>query len=143
MDPEHNILMQIRGAKTMHIYPGGDYSLAPPEIHEAFHERGLRNIGYREEYEAAATAFPLAPGEAVYVPVKAPHRVRVADEVSVSFSITWRSRWSDADARLHRMNHMLRRLGGHPPPPGAAPARDAAKILAQRVISKFQRGARP
>lgn len=88
MDPEHNILMQISGSKVMHVYADRDFSLTSPETHEAFHERGHRNIGYREEFEAAATPFPLAPGDAVYVPVKAPHRVTVGEEVSVSFSIT-------------------------------------------------------
>lgn len=142
MDPEHNILMQVRGAKTMHVYPPRDYSIVSPEQHEAYHEKGHRNLVYREEFEATATAFDMRPGDAVYVPVKAPHRVKVADEVAVSFSITWRSRYSDAEARVHHMNHRLRRLGVRPRAPGEAPAIDAVKVMAHRVLSKLSLGAK-
>jgi hypothetical protein len=137
MDPEHNILMEVAGAKTMHIYPSKDYSIVTPEQHEAYHENGHRNLAYREEFESAAIAFELAPGDAVYVPVKAPHRVKVADEVAVSFSITWRSRLSDAEARLHHMNHRLRALGVRPRMPGEAPVADSVKVMAHRVLSKL------
>lgn len=143
MDPEHNILMQIRGAKTMRIYPLTDYSMIPPERHEAFHEGGHRNLEYQEGFEAVGESFDLAPGEAVYVPVKTPHHVRVAGEPSLSFSITWRSRWSDEDAHLHRMNRILRRRGLGPLPPGAAPARDKVKIFAHRIYAKLRRAAKP
>ena len=136
MDPEHNILMQVRGSKNMHIYPARDFSLVAPEQHEAYHAKGHRNLRYEEDFETRARAFNLSPGEAVYVPVKAPHRVKNGDAVSVSFSITWRSRWSDAEARLHHANAALRRLGGRPPIPGAAPFRDSAKVFAHRALTK-------
>jgi len=143
MDPEHNILLQIRGAKTMRIYPSHDYSIVTPEQHERFHEGGHRSLEYREAFEAVGENFDLAPGEAVYVPVKTPHHVRVAGEPSLSLSLTWRSRSSDADARLHRMNHLLRRLGARPLPPGDAPARDKVKIFAHRIYAKLRRAAKP
>ncbi len=143
MDPEHNILMQIRGAKTMRIYPSSDYSIVTPELHERYHEGGHRSLEYCEAVEAAGENFDLAPGEAVYVPVKTPHHVRVAEEPSLSLSLTWRSRWSDADAHLHRMNAMLRRRGLRPPPPGAAPARDKVKIFAHRIYAKLRSAAKP
>lgn len=142
MDPEHNILMQVRGAKTMHVYPSKDYSIVSPEQHEAYHEKGHRNLAYREEFDRAATAFEMRPGDAVYVPVKAPHRVKVAGEVAVSFSITWRSRLSDAEARVHHVNHALRGFGVRPRPPGEAPAVDAVKVLAHRVLSKLNLAAK-
>lgn len=142
MDPEHNILMQVRGEKTMHIYPPKDYSIVSPEQHEAYHEKGHRNLVYREEFDKAALAVDLRPGDAVYVPVKAPHRVKVAGDVAVSFSITWRSRFSDAEARVHHMNHALRSLGARPRPPGEAPAIDAVKVMAHRVLSKLNLAAK-
>lgn len=141
MDPEHNILLQIRGDKKMTIYPHSDYVIAPPEKHEAFHAGGHRNMEHREAFDARAEIFDLKAGEAVYVPVKAPHHVRVGEQASVSFSITWRSRRSDAEARLHLMNAMLRRLGARPPLPGAAPARDRLKIFAHRVYGKLRAAA--
>lgn len=137
MDPEHNILLQVRGRKTMHVYPYGDYAIVPAERHEAYHAGGHRNLEYRPEFDSVAKAYALGPGDAVYVPVKAPHRVRVDEGVSVSFSITWRSSASVAEARLHRMNARLRRAGGRPPLPGARPMRDAAAAFGERILSRF------
>lgn len=138
MDPEHNILIQIRGVKTMYTYTAQDYSMLPQEVHEAFHTTRLRNIGYKQEFEQYGTAHEMHPGDALFVPLKAPHRVQVGDEASVSLSITWRSRVSDDDAHLHKANAMLRKMGAHPPMPGIAPTRDAAKIFVHKVYSKVQ-----
>ena len=70
-----------------------------------------------------ARPFALEPGEAVYVPVKAPHWVKNGPEVSISFSITWRSEWSFREEYARRMNALLRKAGLSPPRPGAIPTR--------------------
>lgn len=140
MDPEHNILMQVRGAKTFTIFPCGGESFLGDEAHEVFHKPGgHRNLPYRDEYEGKGDKIELAPGDALYVPVKAPHWVKVGRDVSVSLSITWRSEASDAEAHLRRANGWLRARGAAPPRPGAAPLRDRAAVLASRVIERFQR----
>ena len=115
MDPEHNILMQIRGTKQMRIYDAEAGGMLSPELHEAYHAGGHRNLPYDPAFDEHSTLFTLAPGEAVHVPVKAPHWVQNGPEVSISFSITWRSRLSVAEADLHRMNAWLRRQGLKPP----------------------------
>jgi len=138
MDPEHNILMQVCGSKTMRIYPRA--GIVSAEQHEAFHSKGgHRNLDYQKTFERQAAAFKLQPGDAVYVPVKAPHWVQNGDAVSVSLSITWRSRLSDDEARLHRANAWLRRYGAHPSPPETAPLRGQAKVLAHRLASRITR----
>lgn len=136
MDPEHNILMQIAGAKRFHLYRG-DAGIVSDEGHELYHLGAAhRNLKHRAEFDAKMTAHDLASGDALYVPVKAPHWVKAGDEPCISFSITWRSRASDAEARLRIANHYVRKFGGAPPSPGERPTRDAAAILAQRVIHK-------
>lgn len=133
MDPEHNILMQIRGVKTFRIFPAAR-EIVSDEQHEAFHRAGgHRNLPYREDFDDCAAAYVLAPGDALYAPVKAPHWVRVGAEVSVSLSITWRSEVSDAEAALRRANGWLRGHGLTPPAPGAAPLRDRAAVLGARA----------
>jgi len=110
MDPEHNILMQIRGTKQMRVYPREGILTA--QIHEAYHSKaGHRNLPYESSFDEGSTLFDLAPGDAVHVPVKAPHWVKNGPDVSISFSITWRSRLSVAEADLHRMNAWLRDHG--------------------------------
>lgn len=140
MDPEHNILMQVRGTKVFTIFPSGAESFLDAEAHEAFHKPGgHRNLPYREEYEGKGEKTELSPGDALYAPVKAPHWVKVGPEVSVSLSVTWRSEASDAEAHLRRANGWLRGRGAAPPHPGAHPLRDRAAVLASRIAERFHR----
>lgn len=133
LDPEHNILVHLSGQKRMAIYRS-DKGVISDEHHERYHVgEAHRNLHHRPEFEAYAETFDLEPGDALYVPVKAPHWVKTGPAPCVSFSITWRSRASDAEARLRIANHYIRKMGGRPPAPGANPARDAAAIFAQRA----------
>ena len=63
------------------------------------------------------TEFPLAPGEALYVPVMAPHFVRNCGESSISLSVTWRSEWSYGESDARCFNGVARRYGLSPRPP--------------------------
>lgn len=132
-DPEHNILLQVRGRKVMTQFPAGDPRYAPDAVHETYHTGGGRELTWRDELLAGGTAFPLAPGEALFVPVMAPHFVRNGPEPSVSLSITWRSEWSFAEADARAFNSLLRRWGLNPARPGRWPARNRGKALAWRA----------
>lgn len=111
MDPEHNILLQIMGEKVMNVFPTHDEELVPPEQSEAFSLGGHRNLRWDDSFLPRVTPIRLTPGEAVLMPVKAPHFVQNGDGVSISFSITWRSRRSVAESELHSLNHKLRARG--------------------------------
>jgi len=140
MDPEHNILFQVAGIKTMRIFVAEPFAIVSQEQEEAFHRGGgHRNMRFDPSFDAYGIDFVLAAGDAVYVPVKTPHWVRNGPEPSISFSVTWRSRSSDNDARLHRVNHRLRKLGMKPARPGDAPMADAAKVAAHRAVKGVTR----
>ena len=63
MDPEHNILLQIRGRKTMRVFPARNAMITPPERHEAFHQHGgHRNLPYRPEFENACAGVRIVAG---------------------------------------------------------------------------------
>ncbi len=136
-DPEHNILLQLRGTKTMTQFPPNDESLVSGEEHERFHRGGHRNLPWSDDFASKGRAFDLEPGQAVYVPVKAPHWVKNGPELSISFSITWRSDWTYAEADARGMNHLLREVGLTPAAPGRYPSRNTAKSVAYRVIRKI------
>ncbi|WP_114951046.1 cupin-like domain-containing protein [Sphingosinicella terrae] len=138
-DPEHNILLQIRGRKTMTVFPADDESLVSAEAHEAFHDGGHRNLGWRDDFAGCGTPFELDPGRALYVPVKAPHWVQNGPEVSISLSITWRSEWSYREEYARRMNALLRRTGLRPASPGRFPSQNHLKSLGYRAIEKAKR----
>ena len=136
-DPEHNILLQLVGTKVMTQFPAGDPRFAPDTTHESYHTGGPRELHWDPRFLDAATEFPLRPGEAVFVPVMAPHFVRVGPESSISLSITWRSDWSFAEADARAFNHLLRKAGWRPAAPKRWPASNLAKAYALRALRKI------
>lgn len=138
MDPEHNILLQISGEKTMRLFPARLSETFAPEYLEDYHAGAAhRNLKFDPAYDEGAVDHLLTPGDALYVPVKAPHLVRNGEAVSVSFSITWRSRFSIAESELYQANRWLRARGGAPPSKGAWPLRDRAARLVYKIATKF------
>lgn len=136
-DPEHNILLQLQGSKTMTVFPAGDPRLAPAQVHEAYHAGGGRNLIWDEAFLPMGQAFTLDPGEAIFVPVMAPHFVRNGPVASLSLSITWRSDWSFAEAEARRMNGWLRAHGVNPREPERWPGQNRAKSLAWRAMRRL------
>lgn len=136
-DPEHNVLMQICGSKVMTMFPAGNAAYATDEMHETYHTGGRPELPWREDMASGGTDWRIAAGEALYVPVMAPHYVRNGDEISISISVTWRSEWSYAEADARALNKLLRRAGMSPSAPGRWPARNRAKSYAWRALRKI------
>lgn len=136
-DPEHNILMQVRGTKTITILPAGDPRFAPHEMHEAYHRGGGAELAWKDEFAEHGRAVPLEPGRAVYVPVMSPHFVRNGPDISISLSVTWRSEWSYAEADARAFNGLLRSRGLQPAPPARWPRSNWTKASAYRVLRKL------
>ena len=138
-DPEHNILLQLSGCKTMSLFPVEDEVIFNAKVHEQFH-LGLhhRNLPWEHNYALKATAELIDPGEAVHVPVKAPHWVLNGGMPSTSLSLTWRSDWSYAEADARAFNHVLRKFGLRPTSPGAFPDRNAGKAMAWRALRRLR-----
>jgi hypothetical protein len=136
-DPEHNILLQLRGTKAMTIYPAGDTRFVPDAVHEAYHTGGGRELTWDDSFLAHGITLQIAPGEALYVPVMSPHFVKNGPDVSVSLSITWRSEWSFAEADARAWNKLLRRWGIDPAPPGRWPASNRAKAILWRIARRM------
>lgn len=136
-DPEHNILLQIRGHKVMTQFPAGDTRFVPDVAHETYHSGGPRELRWDDAFLSAGAEFPLSPGEALFVPVMAPHFVKNGSVPSVSLSITWRSEWSyrESDARI--CNAILRGRGLAPKAPGRWPHQNYAKAYAFRIMRKL------
>ncbi len=137
MDPEHNILLQIDGRKTMTVFPSGDETLVPAQQSEGFHAGAHRNLKWDDSFRARGLPVRLTPGDAIHVPVKAPHFVENGDGVSVSFSITWRSARSIAEGELHSLNALLRHRGLPTIKVGARPETQGFQRLLYRLMRKL------
>lgn len=137
MDPEHNILLQMRGEKTMMVFPARDEQLVPAQKSEDFHNGGHRNLEWQDGFKARGMAVHLMPGDAIHVPVKAPHFVENGPTVSISLSVTWRSDRSVAEGELHSFNALLRRRGLPTGQVSATPEAQGLRRLAYRVMRKL------
>jgi hypothetical protein len=131
-------LLQLRGSKVMTQFPAGNPFYAPDETHESYHTGGHRNIVWRDEMAKGGTPWSLVPGEALFVPVMAPHHVKNGPETAVSLSITWRSEWSFAEANARALNKLIRKTGLRPKSPARYPAQNNVKSLAWRVLSRLK-----
>jgi hypothetical protein len=138
-DPEYNILFQARGSKTMTLFPAADPDIISQEFFEAYFAGGPRNLPWRDEWNARAKPISIQPGEAIYVPILAPHWVQTHDEVSVSLSLTWRSEWSFHHADACRFNGRLRRIGLRPAAPRLYPENNRLKSYGQRALARLER----
>lgn len=137
-DPEHNILLQIRGSKVMTQFPVTDRAYASDEAHENYHTGGPREVPWNPRLETDGLELAIGPGEGLFVPVMAPHFVRNGPEPSISLSITWRSEWSYEEADARAFNKQLRRIGISPRAPGRWPRRNRAKAFGWRVLRKLR-----
>lgn len=138
-DPEHNILLQVRGSKIFTVFTPGDPAFAADELHEAYHAGGRPELPWRDEMAQQSMPFALGPGDAVYVPVMAPHYVTNGSEVSISISITWRSPWSYAEADARAFNRVLRRIGMRPSAPRRWPHWNHAKAYSWRTLRRLRK----
>ena len=137
-DPEHNILLQIRGNKVLTMFPADDDAIAQPEVHEAFaFGNHHRNLTWHDDFAQLGTPTPLSTGEALYIPVKMPHWVKNGPEVSVSLSVTWRSEWSVTESDARAFNAALRKKGIAPASTRRWPARNLAKAYGWRLLRKL------
>lgn len=137
-DPEHNILLQLRGSKVMNVWPAGDERFAHRIEHERYHSGGHRNLPWQQDFEGHQQRVPLAPGDAVLVPVMAPHFVANGDAPSISLSITWRSEWSYRESEAHAANALLRRIGFDPVMPPRWPGHARIKTIGWRIARRLR-----
>jgi hypothetical protein len=126
-DQEYNFLLQIRGQKTVHVFPR---SIISDEEVEARFAVSHRNLRFQESFQETAMTFGLQPGDGVHIPIAAPHWVQNGNGVSVSFSITFHTPASERRSSLHRLNSHIRRIGITPVAVGKSDLRDGAKYLA-------------
>ncbi len=136
MDPEHNFLLQIRGSKRIHQFDPNDRSIVTEGDLERFYSGAHRNMTFRDEWRSKAWVFDLQPGQGLHFPVTAPHFVENGPNVSVSFSITFRTPDLERRALLHNLNAYWRGRGWQPKPVGLQPWRDRCKCLGYRLWRK-------
>ncbi len=128
IDAETNFLVQVAGDKTFCLFDGSDRTLLGHDELERFFAGDHSGARYRAERQGDATMYELRAGDAVHIPSFAPHWARNHDSVSVALSVNYELRSILQLGRVYRMNHLLRRAGLAPAPPGVSPWRDRIKL---------------
>jgi hypothetical protein len=125
-DPDQSFLNQVRGGKTAFVYPAR--MLPESVVEELVYALDQGVVRYDPAYEPQM--FPpthLSPGESVFLPLYAPHRVINDDTVCVSWNVGFNTRRSRRRRDAHCVNLELRHMGMRPTPVGRRPWLDALK----------------
>jgi hypothetical protein len=91
-----------------------------------------------DRYQKRASVFELKPGYGLHIPTTHPHWIRSGDAVSVSFSVSFKTRASLQRGWVYNVNGRLRKLGVPPTPQGSSALRDAMKCQFFRALSRTQ-----
>lgn len=139
MDPEFNFLLQLRGSKQVTLFSNADRSMVCEQDLESFYSGGFRNLKLKPGDEAKGGVYDLRPGQGLHFPITAPHWVKNGPEVSISFSITFRTPWANKREALYRINRKMRQLKLRPTPVGKSSTVDGAKYFAFDAIRKIKK----
>ncbi len=143
IDRENNFWLQLRGRKTLSVWPHTDRTAVPAEVVEDFIvAHATRGVRFSEELRSRSRDFDVGPGDGVYFPSTTPHAtrserdwVRPGDGVSVSFGVNFYTAATRRTARVHQVNRLLRRgFGLAPTFPGESHTADALKAPIGRLI---------
>jgi hypothetical protein len=141
-DPEYNFHLQVRGHKTVHMWDASNRFVLPAPTIDAFYandHHGNRDVPYREEFMASAWKLPLKAGQGVHFPLHAPHWVKTESDVSISLSVTFKTKQSEFLTRVHDANHYVRELGVEPPAPVTSALWDVSAHFGNRGFRKVRR----
>jgi hypothetical protein len=127
------LLFQIAGRKRIYVYPPAPPFVTPEHLeHIAIY--GLEvDMPYAAWYDEYARAYDLEPGQMLYWPHNAPHRVENADCLNISMSVEY---WTEAIRRasiVTRANGIMRYRFGWPQ---ASSATSGAAFWSKALLQK-------
>lgn len=135
VDHQSNLLLQMRGSKNVFVFDSRDRRVLSEEMIEQYYGGDKHAPAYRDELQNRAVDYKLTPGAALHNPPLGPHWVMNGADVSVSVSINYSLRSSEANARIYQVNRYLRRMGLKPTPPGRSHVRDWIKREPSRLLA--------
>lgn len=105
-------LWQIRGRKTVYVYPPVRPFLTPQQLEKIILTGIEVDMSYEPWYDEHAMAFDIGPGDMLHWPLNSPHRVDNHDCLNISLTTEY---WTEA-IRRHAMvncaNAVLRHKAG-------------------------------
>jgi len=143
IDRENNFWLQIKGRKTISVWPANNPAVISDEAAEKFIlNRDLADVVLRDSLRPHQDDFEMTAGNGLFFPCLTPHMTRcdpvpepATTEPSISVGIVFYSDQTRQQARVLAFNRLLRRGGLSPRPPRVTLAqqlptlRDRAKAI--------------
>ena len=108
-------LWQIKGEKTMYVYPTGEPFAKDPQIEAIVLREKEEEIDYDPAFDASAQIVKMTPGLMANWPQTAPHRIDNGDCLNVSLSCEFMTPAALIYANALYTNGVLRRKHGRSP----------------------------
>jgi len=106
-------LFHLKGHKVMWVYPAGDERFVSQQfLEEIFGSAMDEEVPYSPEFDQYAVACDLNPGDAVWWPQNAPHRIQNSASFNVSLSTRYQTDESERRKLIYNANRFLRRKFG-------------------------------
>jgi len=140
-DAETNFLVQVQGEKDAWIWAPDDRTAVTEQEIERYYSVNHNAGTYKQGIDERASTFHLSPGDAVHIPTHSAHWVKNGNSISVSLSLNYELPPTQY-LNIYRANHMLRRIGIRPSPPGRFRLSDGIKngvFTLGRRIKKLRR----
>ncbi|MEW5962379.1 MAG: hypothetical protein AB1749_02345 [Pseudomonadota bacterium] len=104
-------LWQVRGEKTVYVYPNREPYLPQPNLERiVLNEAHEISLPYDRAWDASAEVFTIGPGDMLHWPLNAPHRVQNGNCVNVSFTTEHVTPEVRRNYAVHYGNGILRRV---------------------------------
>lgn len=104
-------LWQVRGEKTVYVYPNREPFLPQPNLERiVLNEAHEISLPYDSAWDESAEVFTIRPGDMLHWPLNAPHRVQNGNCVNVSFTTEHVTPEVRRNYAVHYGNGILRRV---------------------------------
>lgn len=101
-------LWQIRGEKTVYVYPSSAPYITEQQLQDIGYD-GIEKISYTPDYDAAATVLPITSGDMLHWPLNGPHRVDNGPMLNVSVTTEYVTPHIKRLNQMNLANAILRR----------------------------------
>jgi hypothetical protein len=105
-------LFHIRGRKRFWVYPRSERFVSQTMLEEIYGSAMDEEIPYSPEFDRDATLFELNPGDMIWWPHNAPHRIENLDSLNVSLSTRYQTDDSERRKLVYNANRFFRRKLG-------------------------------
>ncbi|RYF98580.1 MAG: hypothetical protein EON94_12885 [Caulobacteraceae bacterium] len=107
-------LWQLRGRKTVWVYPVADPYIGHEQLERIVLKETAEQFAYEPGWDKGAEAHELTPGKMVTWRQNAPHRIENGPMLNVSLSIEFMTAPAVMRANVLYANGVLRKAGGRP-----------------------------